>query len=133
MAGDDEIILLSYEEAVALLPDGDRIHTFLDSGIALIGADWDRADILSLLERTERREVTGPAAQSYGHGLAATREDGTPVFIKTRPAPFDRDALLNWSPGRDEPQTAEGAAFPPRTFAPGFDIEADVHNPGAES
>jgi hypothetical protein len=81
----DKIILLSYEEAVALLPDGDRVHTFLDSGIALVGADWDRADILSLLERTERREVTGPAAQGFGHGLAAFREDGTPVFIKTRP------------------------------------------------
>jgi hypothetical protein len=77
---DDGEILLSYDEAVALLPDGDRIHTFLDGGITLIGADWDRAEILRLLERTERREVTGPAAQSYGHGLAAYREDGTPVF-----------------------------------------------------
>jgi hypothetical protein len=84
MTGDDRIVLLSYEEAVALLPDGDRIHTFLDAGIGIIGADWDRAEILRLLERTGRREVTGPAAQSYGHGLAATREDGTPVFIKTR-------------------------------------------------
>jgi hypothetical protein len=84
-APDDEIVLLSYEEAVALLPDGDRIHTFLDAGISIIGADWDRAEILALLDRTERREVTGPAAQGSGHGLAAYREDGVPVFIKTRP------------------------------------------------
>jgi hypothetical protein len=84
-APDDEILPLSYEEAVALLPDGDRIHTFLDAGI-LVGADWDRAEILRLLERTERREVTGPAAQSFGHGLAAYRGDSVPVFIKTRAA-----------------------------------------------
>jgi hypothetical protein len=83
---DSDIILLSYDEAVALLPDGDRIHTFLDGGVALIGADWDRAEILHLLETSGRREVTGPSAQSFGHGLAAYRQDGTPVFIKTRPA-----------------------------------------------
>ncbi len=83
---DDEIVLLSYEEAVALLPDGDRIHTFLDASGTLIGANWDRARILDLLEETPRREITGPAAQSYGHGLAAMRDDGVPVFIQTRPA-----------------------------------------------
>lgn len=78
-----EVTLLSYDEAVALLPDGDQIHTFLDGGIALIGADWDRADVLALLERTDRREVTGPAAQAMHHGLAAFR-GGVPVFIETR-------------------------------------------------
>ena len=85
MTGDDEPVLLSFDEAVALLPDGDRIHTFLDAGGIPIGADWDRADILALLERSGRREVTGPSAQGFGHGLAATRDDGVPVFIKTRP------------------------------------------------
>jgi hypothetical protein len=84
-ADDDEIVLLSYEEAVALLPDGDRIHTFVNPGGLLVGAHWDRADILDLLERTERREITGPSAQSFGHGLVAYRESGVPVFIKTRP------------------------------------------------
>jgi hypothetical protein len=91
MAGDGmsagEVQLLTYDEAVALLPDGERIHTFLDGGLAIIGAHWDRADILALLERTDRREVTGPAGQGQGlgHGLAAYR-DGEPVFIETRPA-----------------------------------------------
>jgi hypothetical protein len=80
---DDEITLLSFDEAVALLPDGDRIHTFLDAGITLIGARWDREDVLALLRDTDRREVTGPSAQSFGHGLAAYR-DGEPVFIETR-------------------------------------------------
>ena len=77
--------LLTYDEAVALLPGKERIHTFLDGGLAIIGADWDRSDVLALLARTDRREVTGPAAQSMGHGLAALR-DGEPVFIETRRA-----------------------------------------------
>jgi hypothetical protein len=83
VAEDDPVVLLSYDEAVALLPEGDRIHTFLDSGVILVGADWDRADVLALLERTDRREVTGPAAQKMKHGLAAYR-DGIPVFIETK-------------------------------------------------
>jgi hypothetical protein len=79
----DEIILLSYDEAVALLPEGETIHTFLDSGLALIGADWDREDVLKLLRETDRREVTGPAAQAMSHGMAAYRPTG-PVFIETK-------------------------------------------------
>lgn len=79
----DDVVLLSYDEAVALLPEGERIHTILDSGIALLGADWDREQVLGLLRTTDRREVTGPAAQAMGHGLAAFR-DGEPVFIETR-------------------------------------------------
>jgi len=82
----DEIELLTYDQSVALLPDGDRVHTFLDSGIALLGIDWDRDQVLALLRTTGRREVTGPAAQSMHHGLAAYRPDGVPVFIETRPA-----------------------------------------------
>lgn len=82
----DDIQLLTYDEAVALLPDGDSIHTFLNSSIALVGADWARPAILTLLRETDRREVTGAAAQSMGHGLAAFRADGTPVFIETRKA-----------------------------------------------
>jgi hypothetical protein len=83
----DEAELLTCEEAVALLPDGDTIHTLLDGGIALVGADRDRADILELLKTTDRREVTGPGAQSMGHGLAAwetTAGRYHPVFIETR-------------------------------------------------
>ena len=81
----DEVQLLTYDEAVALLPDGDEIHTFLDGGIALVGAHWPRQQILDLLRSTDRREVTGPAAQSMGHGLAAFGPGGEPVFIATKP------------------------------------------------
>jgi hypothetical protein len=81
MSGEKE--LLTYDEAVALLPDGEQIHTFLDGGLALIGADWDREAVLSLLRDTDCREVPGPAARSAGHGLVAWR-DGEPVYIATK-------------------------------------------------
>jgi hypothetical protein len=81
--GEPDEVLLTYDEAVALLPDGDRIHTFVNPAGILVGADWDRGDVLALLRDTDRREVTGPAAQAFGHGLAAMH-DGRPVFIEAR-------------------------------------------------
>ena len=86
MASEDQVVLLSYEEAVALLPDGDQVHTFLDSAVALLGADWEREAVLDLVRTTDRREVTGSQAQAMHHGLAAFRPDGIPVFIETRQA-----------------------------------------------
>lgn len=86
-ADGEEIVLLSYDEAVALLPDGDTIHTFLNPvPDVLLGADWDREQVLDLLRATERREVTGPEAQSVNHGLAAWDPRGRVVFIETRKA-----------------------------------------------
>jgi hypothetical protein len=80
----DEPVLLTPEQAEALLPDGGDIHTFLNPGGMLLGADWRREQVLELLRTSDRREVTGPAAQSMGHGLCAFRDDGVPVFIETR-------------------------------------------------
>lgn len=77
-------MLLSYDEAVALLPGGEEIHTFFNPAIGmLIGADWSRAAVLKLLAQSPQREVSGPSAQSMGHGLAAYR-DGRAIFIETR-------------------------------------------------
>lgn len=81
---DDEPQELTYDEAVALLPDGDSIHTILGGGGVMIGADWDRGEILTMLRASPRREVTGPTAQSMGHGLAAVDTGGRTVFIETR-------------------------------------------------
>jgi hypothetical protein len=78
---------LTYDEAVALLPDGDTIHTLMQAGPVLIGADWERAKILELLRLAGPGiELTGPAAQGTGHGMAAYDAGGTAVFIETRKA-----------------------------------------------
>ena len=79
--------LLTYDQAVALLPVKDRIHTLVQSPVAMLGADCDRSDILELLAGTDCREVAGPQAQASGHGLVAWRgtgQDRHPVFIETR-------------------------------------------------
>ena len=61
---------ITAEEAISLLPSGDTIHTFVDGGIALIGADWEREDVLQKLVESDKIEITGEMARSMGHGLA---------------------------------------------------------------
>lgn len=60
---------LTVDEAISILPDGDSIHTFRDAAV-MIGADWSRKDIIDAIQKSERREITGPGARGIGHGLA---------------------------------------------------------------
>ena len=60
---------LTVEEAISILPDGDSIHTIRDAAV-LIGADWGREAIIEEIQKSERREITGPGARGTGHGLA---------------------------------------------------------------
>lgn len=82
MSEDGPIRDLTYEEAEALLAEGDRVHTFRQSSVALIGADWDRADILEAL-RTRRVQEAGPMAVRMGHGLVLQDDRGL-LFVATR-------------------------------------------------
>lgn len=64
-----------------MLPDGETIHTFKSSGFALLGADWDRADILAVL-KSGTPELAGPMATQMNHAIAIRGES---LFIETRP------------------------------------------------
>ena len=64
-------IVLSFDEAVKLLPEGDSIHTVRNPrGGMMIGTDWGRAELLDAMRKSPEIQVTGRIAQSMGHGLA---------------------------------------------------------------
>jgi hypothetical protein len=96
MSDDDERIKLTFEEAIALLPDGEEIHTVMQAGPMLLGADWSRKSVYALI-RKHGAELSGPDATANGHGLVVIREGefvelpgirmpAAPVFIATRKA-----------------------------------------------
>lgn len=76
---------LSYEEAIAMLPKGNKhIHTFTNIGPGfLVGSDWPRGKIKDLIRRNGA-ELAGEAATRLGHGLAVRRDNDNPLFIETR-------------------------------------------------
>jgi hypothetical protein len=78
----NERVKLTAEQAIAMLPDGEQIHTFRNPAPSLmIGADWDRADVVKAI-RKHGVELSGEAATAAGYGLALF--DGSWLFIKTR-------------------------------------------------
>lgn len=74
---------LDFNEAVKLLPDGDTIHTFLNhNGMMLIGADWDREEVLDAFKKYKVQK-SGEQAMAMKHGLVF--HDGERyVFVETR-------------------------------------------------
>lgn len=79
----DEREFVSLETAISMLHDRDgRVHTFRDSAIGLIGADWTREQVIDAMRGSPHIEITGPNAQKMGHGLAITDETGQ-LFIET--------------------------------------------------
>lgn len=100
-----EQVFLTAEQAVALLPDGDDMHVFLNPGGMLLGADWTRAAVVKLLHRG-KCQLGGDLCMRMGHGLVCN-DDGTYHFVKTRPP-------KEWSA---EFQPATPPAVPPSTAA----------------
>lgn len=91
---------ITAEQAIGILPDGDKIHTFYNPGFGLIGADWDRAAIIDKLQKSDHLEFTGPAAKGMGHGLCAYNDSAKYqseiLFIET-----DMDRLEQLETGLD--------------------------------
>lgn len=73
---------VTYERAIEMIGDGERIHTFRNPAAGImLGADWDRADLLEQIQK-HGAEISGPLATAQGHGLLLIDDHG-PLFIET--------------------------------------------------
>lgn len=78
-------VKLSYDEAVAMLPDREYIHTFRQGGYnILVGGDWELDDLLVAL-MNGNPELSGDVATSMKHRLVFFDEFGA-CFVETKPA-----------------------------------------------
>ena len=75
---------VSIEDALRRIGPGETIHTYRQAGPVLVGCDWDRADLVALMESVGVEE-SGPNACAYKHCLCVM--DGTgPMWIEAVPA-----------------------------------------------
>lgn len=81
---EEEKVLLDPEAAIAMLPDGDRIHTFRNPNGFCLGADWDRTELIETIQTAIQRELAGPLASAMGHGLVVWTDERSPLFVETR-------------------------------------------------
>lgn len=81
-----ERVFLTFDEAVALIPAKERVHTFTNPAHnVLVGADWDREEILKLMRScpdAECAEVAGAMAQDMGHGIVIRQGHGGLLFVE---------------------------------------------------
>lgn len=82
MRKDGENIYLTPDEAIALLPDRDRIHTFVNPNGMLIGADHERESLIKDMREATEIMVTGEMAQNMGHGLCF-KHNGRYLFVES--------------------------------------------------
>lgn len=80
--------IITFEEAVSLLPNEENIHTFRQAPFGLMGCDWSKDEIFELLKNPETTiELTGESARGMKHGMCAYRKDAKYqsdiVFIET--------------------------------------------------
>lgn len=76
-------IILTYKEAIKRLKKRGRIHTFRNTANMLIGADWDRIDLLYALKKAKEIHQSGEQAKGMGHGLAIMNNESW-LFIETK-------------------------------------------------
>lgn len=85
-------VFLTAKQAIDLLPNEEQIHTFLNSPFALIGADWDRDEVVKKIETADFIEVSGNGARGLKHGLAVYNKNATALdvtFIETDMSKLD--------------------------------------------
>ena len=49
--------ILTVEEALSVIPDAEFIHTVIVGGSMMLGADWDREDVVEHVPRVARRRL----------------------------------------------------------------------------
>lgn len=78
----EERVFLSYDDAVAMIPDKGTVHVFTNPGIGiLVGSDWERESILKVLAECNP-ELSGQVATEMKHGIHVANH-WPPLFIET--------------------------------------------------
>lgn len=73
---------LPLEVAVGMITENKYVHTFRQGGMIIIGADWERDDLISAMEK-HGVQLAGEQATQMGHGLCLKDDRGF-LFIETK-------------------------------------------------
>lgn len=84
---------ITADEAINLLPEGDHIHVFRQTPVALCGADCERQELIDKLKSADKIEIAGEQIRSMGHGLAVYNDDikylSEVLFVETDSGKLD--------------------------------------------
>lgn len=73
-------LIITAEQAEALLPDGEYVHNLVNPAGMLVGCDFGRDDAIAALQSAEQIEIGGEACRGMGHGLVVWADDKHSFF-----------------------------------------------------
>ena len=80
----DNIVYLTIDEALNMLPEREVVHTFRQAGFTIIGCDWNRDDVINVMKKhIDTVQLSGKTATSMGHGIVMEDDRGY-LFIETK-------------------------------------------------
>ena len=74
---------LNKEEAITLLNNDERIHTFRNPAGILLGCDNDRSVILDIINNAKSLQIGGSGCRNLKHALVVEERNGNMLFVAT--------------------------------------------------
>ncbi len=78
----NERVKLTTEQAIAMLPDCEYVHTLRNGRGVMVGIDWQRVHVIEHITEYGA-ELAGDNATRMGHGMVIIDTDGA-LFIETK-------------------------------------------------
>jgi hypothetical protein len=82
-AWQDEPRFVTTQEAISLLNDDERIHTFRNTSVILLGCDNDRSKILEIINDAKTIQIGGAGCRNLNHALVVEERNGSMLFVET--------------------------------------------------
>lgn len=79
---DDIQIILTPEQAEALLPEGDTMHSMSGGGFVIVGCNHSRENTIKAFRSALQIEIGGPACKSMKHPIVVWDRNDHCVFYQ---------------------------------------------------
>lgn len=77
----DDKLLITADEAESLLDDGEYVHNFIDSGMVILGCDFERDSAIKAFKAAKSIEIGGEGCKRMKHPLVVFDQDGRHSFF----------------------------------------------------
>lgn len=77
----DDKVILTPEQAEALLPAGEYVHNFSNPDGMLVGVDYDRADAVKALKAAKQIELGGDSCMRLEHPIVCWHTENRYTFF----------------------------------------------------
>lgn len=76
----DDKIIITPDQAIDALLDGETVHNFIQSGPMMLGCDYSREHAIKAIRNADSIEIGGDACKGMKHPLVVWKDDKYSFF-----------------------------------------------------